>query len=77
MYAQKYEWFHMLKDAFDFVNRVSDVMRLKISSILKRAFPSRTTKFHGLSKKTLNELLFICVMQSHFVFNGFFYDQNR
>jgi len=86
----------MLKDAFDFVNRVSkievaesdyivsfDVESLftnipvneTINIILKRAFPGRTTRFHGLKRKTLKELLLICVTQSHFVFNGSFYDQ--
>jgi ribosomal protein L19E len=86
----------MLKDTFDFVNRVSkintnegdsivsfDVESLftnipvneTINIILKRAFQGRTTKFHGLRRKTLKELLLICVTQSHFVFNGSFYDQ--
>ena len=86
----------MLKDTFDFVNRVSKIDLAKddymvsfdveslftnipvnetIDIILKRAFPGRTTRFHGLKRKTLKELLLICVTQSHFVFNGVFYDQ--
>jgi hypothetical protein len=83
----------MLKDTFDFVNRVSKLTSPKtvsfdveslftnipvnetIDIILKRAFSGRTTRFNGLKRKTLKELLLICVTHSHFVFNGAFYDQ--
>ena len=86
----------MLKDTFDFVNRVSridlvdgdfivsfDVESLftnipvleTIEIIVKRAFPGRTRKFHGMSKETLRELLLICTTESHFIFNGCYYDQ--
>lgn len=47
-----------------------------IQQILDLAFKNGSTKkFHGLDKKELQKLLEICTKESHFQFNGVFYDQ--
>ena len=86
----------ILKDTFDFVNKVStintkvdktmcsfDVESLftniptleTIEIILKRAFEEVNDYFHGLSRDQLKKLLIICTQESHFKFNGKYYDQ--
>ena len=86
----------MLKDTFDFVNRVSKIdmseddymvsfdieslftnipVKETVNIIVDRAFPHKTEKFNGFDKQTLRELLLICITQSHFVFDGLYFDQ--
>ena len=86
----------MLKDSFDFVNRVSkisltpnqamcsfDVNSLftqipvleTIELILDRAFAMGRTLYCGFDRATLKELLIICTQESHFLFQGNYYDQ--
>jgi len=86
---------YIIKDTFDFVNRVSkiqtnvnqrvvsfDVESLftnipteeKINIILNRAFKD-SDEFHGMKRSTLQKLLTICTQESHFKFNGKYYDQ--
>jgi hypothetical protein len=86
---------YIIKDTFDFVNRVSklqtnvnqrvvsfDVESLftnipteeTINIILNRAFKD-SDEFHGMKRNTLQKLLTICTQESHFKFNGKYYDQ--
>jgi hypothetical protein len=47
-----------------------------IELILKLAFPvDELTHFHGYTREVLKDLLCICTKESHFVFNGSYYDQ--
>ena len=87
---------YIIKDTFDFVNRVSklankngevmvsfDIVSLftniptmeTIEIILNRAFEGENILFHGMNRRTLKKLLIICTQESHFQFNGNFYDQ--
>jgi len=86
---------YIIKDTFDFVNRVSKlqtnvnqrVVSLDVESlftnipteetiniILNRAFKD-SDEFHGMKRNTLKKLLTICTQESHFKFNGKYYDQ--
>lgn len=85
----------MLKDTFDFVNKVSkiepgedqtmasfdveslftNVPTLETIELILDAVYKDNGKFEGLEKEDLRTLLTICVQQSHFQFNGKFYDQ--
>ncbi len=43
---------------------------------MELAFPGNTNElFHGLTKAALKRLLTICTKESHFQFNGKYYDQ--
>ena len=85
----------ILKDTFDFVNKISNINMIEeqrivsfdveslftnipvnetIERILERAFKEQE-KFHGLDKPTLRKFLDICTKESHFQFNGQYYDQ--
>ena len=85
----------ILKDTFDFVNKISNINMIEeqrivsfdveslftnipvnetIEIILERAFKEQE-KFHGLDKPTLRKFLDICTKESHFQFNGQYYDQ--
>ena len=85
----------IIKDTFDFVNRISkliskegevmvsfDIVSLftniptleTIEIILNRAYTDNDL-FHGMDRETLKKLLIICTQESHFQFNGKFYDQ--
>ena len=87
---------YMLKDTFDFVNKVSnlnvdsdsylvsfDVESLftnvptqeTIEIILNLVFQDDITVFHNLSRDELKKLLTICTQESHFQFNGEYFDQ--
>ena len=87
---------YIIKDTFDFVNKVSklpntpnqrmvsfDVESLftniptqeTINIILDRAYKDNATEYYGLKRETLEKLLIICTQQSHFQFNGKYYDQ--
>ena len=46
-----------------------------INIILDRAYKDNATEYYGLKKETLEKLLIICTQQSHFQFNGKYYDQ--
>jgi len=46
-----------------------------IDIILKRAYTNGETEYHGLEKDTLKKLLIICTQESHFQFNGKYYEQ--
>ena len=86
---------YILKDTFDFVNKVSclptsqeqfmvsfDVESLftniptdeTIEIILNRAY-KESQKFNDMDRETLKKLLIICTKESHFQFNGKYYDQ--
>ena len=86
----------MLKDTFDFVNKVSnlnvnsdsylvsfDVESLftnvptkeTIEIILDLVFQDEIVVFDDLSREELKKLLTICTQESHFQFNGQYYDQ--
>ena len=45
-----------------------------IDLILDLAY-AKDNVFHGLERKDLKKLLIICTQESHFQFNGAFYDQ--
>ena len=45
-----------------------------INIILNRAFKD-SDEFHGMKRNTLKKLLTICTQESHFKFNGKYYDQ--
>jgi hypothetical protein len=87
---------YMLKDTYDFVNKVSrlnwksdrylvsfDVESLftnvptteTIDIIIKLAFARGRKIFHGLDRDQLRKLLITCTQQSHFQFNGEYFDQ--
>jgi hypothetical protein len=86
----------ILKDTFDFVNKISqldteiDVVMLSfdveslftniptletIDIILNQIYVKAKKYFHGLTKEELKKLLIVCTQQSHFQFNGQYYDQ--
>jgi hypothetical protein len=86
----------ILKDTFDFVNKISqldteiDVVILSfdveslftniptletIDIILNQIYVKAKKYFHGLTKEELKKLLIVCTQQSHFQFNGQYYDQ--
>ncbi len=46
-----------------------------INIILDRAYKDNATEYYGLKRETLENLLIICTQQSHFQFNGKYYDQ--
>jgi hypothetical protein len=46
-----------------------------IDILLELAFKDGTTIFHGYSREELKKLLIICTQESHFQFNGKYYDQ--
>jgi hypothetical protein len=48
-----------------------------IELILELAYPSndKSFLFHDLGKKAMRKLLIFCTQESHFQFNGFYYDQ--
>ena len=87
---------HMLKDTYDFVNKIStldsNVSRYQVSFDVESLFTNVPTKetidiildmvytadvklFHNLTRNELKKLLIICTQESHFQFNGKFYDQ--
>ncbi len=87
---------HMLKDTYDFVNKVStldpnvscyqvsfDVESLftnvptaeTIDIILDMVYTVDVKLFHNLTRNELKKLFIICTQESHFQFNGKFYDQ--
>jgi hypothetical protein len=87
---------HMLKDTYDFVNKISkldsNVSRYQVSFDVESLFTNVPTKetidiildmvytadvklFHNLTRNELKKLLIICTHESHFQFNGKFYDQ--
>ena len=62
--------------SFDVESLFTNVPTLEtIDLILELAFAQNNTTFHALSKDELKELLILCTQQSHFQFNGIFYDQ--
>ena len=64
---------HMV--SFDIVSLFTNIPTLEtIEIILSRAFKDNTL-FHGLDREALRKLLIICTQESHFQFNGQFYDQ--
>ena len=64
---------HMV--SFDIVSLFTNIPTLEtIEIILNRAFKDNTL-FHGLDREALRKLLIICTQESHFQFNGQFYDQ--
>ena len=46
-----------------------------IEILLKLAYPRATLYFQGFTKVELRRLLVVCTKESHFQFNGKFYDQ--
>lgn len=46
-----------------------------IEIILNEVFKDGIQKFHDLNRRQLKKLLVICIQESHFQFNGEFYDQ--
>ena len=46
-----------------------------IEIILNRCFENRESKFHGLSRRQLKELLGLCVQKGIFKFNDVYYEQ--
>ena len=87
---------YIIKDTFDFVNKVAHLDTSKdkymlsfdveslftniptletIAIITKLVFKGNRKFFHGLEKEELEKLLIICTQESHFQFNGEFFDQ--
>ena len=67
---------HRYLVSFDVESLFTNVPTLEtIELILDLAFPADTTRFHELTREDLKELLIICTQQSHFQFNGKYYDQ--
>jgi predicted GIY-YIG superfamily endonuclease len=85
----------MLKDTFDFVNRVSSInnstktmvsydveslftnipIKETIEIILNRVFKDGVESYHDLERDDLKILLTICTQESHFQFDGVYYEQ--
>ena len=62
--------------SFDVESLFTNIPTLKtIEIILNRTFEERNESFHGLTRDQLKKLLIICTQESHFKFNGKYYDQ--
>ena len=63
--------------SFDVESLFTNIPTLEtIEIILKKIYGKGNTKyFHGLTKEELKKLLIVCTQQSHFQFNGEYYDQ--
>ena len=63
--------------SFDVESLFTNIPTLEtIEIILKKIYGKGNTKyFHDLTKEELKKLLIVCTQQSHFQFNGEYYDQ--
>jgi hypothetical protein len=62
--------------SFDVVPLFTCIPTLEtIDIILDRVYNKKTRVFHNLKRDELKRLLIICTQESHFQFNGEYYDQ--
>ncbi|CAF0897904.1 unnamed protein product [Brachionus calyciflorus] len=62
--------------SFDVESLFTNVPKLEtIEQILDLAYKMGRTLFHGLKRDELKHLLIVCTQESHFQFNGEYFDQ--
>ncbi len=67
---------HPYMVSFDVVPLFTCIPTLEtIDIILDRVYNKKTRVFHNLKRDELKRLLIICTQESHFQFNGEYYDQ--